>query len=169
MPIPTLPPPRPAAVAGVMTTLEGAFALYGVSRNELITAVDAGEIIGVLDVSAGSGQTRRELRLPTTTLAEWTQALRKPRTNAELAALVFGEVNARLGTIRRRHVRRMLNVSDDLLTDLLKLPGSRGLRLKDRRQLGRHSHAGSSPLIRWDELVRWMGVRRLDGEDFQKA
>ena len=145
-----------------MTTVEAAFAVHGVQRGDVLAAVDAGEIVGALDVSASSGRVMRELRFPSVTLAEWVQGVRHERSADELAELVFGKAGALVGSVKRQHVRRMLNVSEDLLTDLLRLSGERGLRLQEGCKLGAKSFTGNSPLIRWSELVRWLGVRRLD-------
>lgn len=158
----TQPVLRLSLPAGVMTTVEAAFAVHGVQRVDLLAAVDAGEIVGALDVSASRGRVMRELRFPSVTLAEWVQGGRRARTDAELAELIFGRAGALVGSVKRQHVRRMLNVSEDLLTDLLKLAGERGLRLQEGCRLGAKSFTGNSPLIRWSELVRWLGVRRLD-------
>lgn len=148
----------PTACVPMLTT-EGAMALLQCEREALLALVDTGDLTGVLDVSAGTGA-MRELRFTRHCVDEWLAGQCVPRTDEELAELVFGTFARTAGRLKRNAARRRLLVCASTTINLTRLRGPRRLCLAPGSRSRRGP--GGSPEIAWPELVRFCASRRLD-------
>lgn len=138
-------------------SLEAASAQLGLRWVDVRRAAEEGLLTGV---DVGTGAEQDHYRFARVALDEFARDARVLRTDAELAELIFGLAARQSGLTRRVAFTERLGISEHTVTRLLALTGERGLRLAPDTKSAKGP--GGSPLIQWSELVRWVGVRRLD-------
>lgn len=134
-----------------MVDRAGARVMLDTEDWQLDRLLDAGKIRGVLDI-ASRGAERQELRLLVVAIEEHKRGLVIERTDAELAAMIFGLPRP---LVRVQWIYARLNCHPTHLYDL-----AREKVLCLAKGSEQRSGPGGSAVVAWAELLRFIKERR---------
>jgi len=139
-----------ARIKRPMVDRAGARAILDVEDWQLETATD--RIDGVLNIASVKCE-RRELRYAVVCLEEYRRELIVPRTDAELAELIFGKMQP---LIRAQRIYNRLNCHATHFYDL-----ARERVIKLAKGSAQRSGPGGSAVVEWSALLDFIKKRRV--------